>query len=61
MQHLDHLISAMHYPHWMMIGGGVLVTVGFLGFALQKNADTERPQSPFAEQLTPPRPSKTDS
>ena len=35
---MDRLISAMHYPHWIMIGGGVLVVVGFIGFAFQKNA-----------------------
>lgn len=37
---MDRLISAMHYPHWIMIGGGVLVVVGFIGFAFQKNASS---------------------
>ena len=31
------IFSAMQYPHWMMIGGGVLVVLGFLGFAFRKN------------------------
>jgi hypothetical protein len=43
-QHLDHLISAMHYPHWMMIGGGFLVLVGFIGFALKRNAERKDPE-----------------
>jgi hypothetical protein len=43
-QHLYHLISAMHYPHWMMIGGGVLMVVGFIGFALKRNAETKDPE-----------------
>jgi hypothetical protein len=27
----------MQYPHWLMISGGVLVVLGFIGFALHKN------------------------
>jgi hypothetical protein len=27
----------MQYPHWLMVAGAVLVVVGFIGFALQKN------------------------
>jgi hypothetical protein len=30
-------LSGMQYPHWMMIGGAVLVVLGFLGFALRQN------------------------
>jgi hypothetical protein len=29
--------SGLEYPHWMMIGGGALVVLGFLGFALRQN------------------------
>jgi hypothetical protein len=31
----------MQYPHWLMISGGVLVVLGFIGFAVHKN-DAER-------------------
>jgi hypothetical protein len=27
----------MQYPHWLMVAGGVLVVIGFIGFAFQKN------------------------
>ena len=27
----------MAYPHWLMIAGAILVVVGFVGLALQKN------------------------
>jgi hypothetical protein len=27
----------MHYAHWLMVAGGVLVVVGIIGFALHKN------------------------
>ena len=27
----------MQYPHWLMVAGAVLVVVGFIGLALQKN------------------------
>jgi hypothetical protein len=30
--------------HWMMIGGGVLVLVGFIGFALKRNAEPKDPE-----------------
>jgi hypothetical protein len=27
----------MQYPHWLMVAGTLLVVIGFVGFALQKN------------------------
>jgi DNA-directed RNA polymerase alpha subunit len=27
----------MEYPHWLMVAGAILVVVGFIGVALQKN------------------------
>jgi hypothetical protein len=30
----------MQYPHWLMVAGGVLVVIGFIGFAYQNNAET---------------------
>lgn len=35
--HWNSLISGMYYPHWMIVGGSVLVVVGFLGLIFQKN------------------------
>jgi hypothetical protein len=34
---LFDVLSGIQYPHWMMIGGGVLVVLGFLGFAIRQN------------------------
>jgi hypothetical protein len=31
------MLSAMQYPHWLMIAGATLVVVGFIGFAFSKN------------------------
>jgi hypothetical protein len=31
------MLSAMEYPHWLMIAGAVLVVPGFIGFAFHKN------------------------
>jgi len=31
------MLSAMQYPHWLMIAGAVLVVFGFIGFAFSKN------------------------
>ncbi len=36
------LLSAMQYPHWMMIAEGVLVALGFIGFALRQNRNIDR-------------------
>ena len=33
------MLSAMEYPHWLMIAGAVLVVVGFIGFAFHKKPD----------------------
>jgi hypothetical protein len=27
----------MQYPHWLMVAGTLLVVIGFVGLALQKN------------------------
>jgi hypothetical protein len=31
------MLSAMQYPHWLMIAGATLVVVGFIGFAFRQN------------------------
>ncbi len=30
-------LSAMEYPHWLMVAGAVLVVFGFIGFAFSQN------------------------
>jgi hypothetical protein len=30
-------LSAMEYPHWLMVAGAVLVVLGFISFAFSKN------------------------
>jgi hypothetical protein len=39
---LFDLFSGMQYPHWMMIGGGALVVLGFVGFAFRQNHAIDR-------------------
>ena len=31
------MLSAMQYPHWLMVAGAVLVVLGFIGFAFRQN------------------------
>jgi hypothetical protein len=40
-----HSPSGMEYPHWLMVTGVVLVVVGFIGFAFQKNAEPPEEQA----------------
>jgi hypothetical protein len=44
----NDLISEMQYPHWLMAAGGVLVAVGFFGFAFRKSNE------PAVEQAVAP-------
>src|SRR5258708_40298168 len=32
-----HLLVDWEYPHWMMMAGGILVALGFIGFAFHQN------------------------
>jgi hypothetical protein len=31
------MLSAMEYPHWLMVAGAVLVVLGFIGVAFSRN------------------------
>jgi len=42
----------MQYPHWLMVAGTLLVVIGFVGFALQKN--NAEPVDDVPEQEAPP-------
>jgi hypothetical protein len=35
------MLSAMEYPHWLMVAGAVLVVLGFIGFAFRQNRNVE--------------------
>ena len=35
------MLSAMEYPHWLMVAGAVLVVLGFIGFAFSQNRTVE--------------------
>jgi hypothetical protein len=35
------MLSAMEYPHWLMVAGAVLVVLGFIGLALRQKRDVE--------------------
>ena len=36
----------MQYPHWLMVAGAVLVTLGFIGFAFRKNKNVAPDHEP---------------
>ena len=40
------MLSAMEYPHWLMVTGAVLVVLGFIGFALSQNKNVEPDHEP---------------
>ena len=37
-------LSALEYPHWMMVAGAGLVVLGFIGFAFGQNRNVETDQ-----------------
>jgi hypothetical protein len=40
------MLSAMEYPHWLMVAGVVLVVLGFIGFAINKKINVEPDHEP---------------
>ena len=45
-------LAAMQYPHWLMIGGAVLVALGFVGFAFRQNKNVVEPDHDATEMKT---------
>ena len=45
------MLSAMEYPHWLMVVGAVLVVIGFIGFAFHRNNAARISDNP--EQTSP--------
>jgi hypothetical protein len=39
----------MQYPHWLMIGGAVLVALGFIGFVFRQNKNVVEPDHDATE------------
>jgi hypothetical protein len=35
------MLSAMEYPHWLIVAGAVLVVIGFFGLAFRRHEPTE--------------------
>jgi hypothetical protein len=35
------MLSAMEYPHWMIVAGAVLVVLGFIGVAFRQNIEPD--------------------
>src|ERR1700738_1868075 len=40
------MLSAMEYPHWLMVAGTVLVVLGFIGFAFRQTRTVEPDHEP---------------
>jgi hypothetical protein len=36
-----HLLLDWEYPHWMMMAGAILVALGFIGLAFDRNRNVE--------------------
>jgi hypothetical protein len=33
------MLSAMQYPHWLIVAGAVLMVLGFIGFVFRQNSN----------------------
>ena len=57
------LLSSIELPHWLMIGGTILIAMGFLGLALTRSKEvaTNPKSSPEPRPKMPPLPRLLDS
>ena len=58
------LLSSIELPHWLMIGGAILIGMGFLGLAFTRNKEVAtNPDSepPAPSSRMPPLPRLLDS
>jgi hypothetical protein len=44
-----HLLLDWEYPHWMMMAGALLVTLGFIGFTFRQNGNGVSGREPKAK------------
>ena len=57
-------LSALEYPHWLMIAGAILIAMGFLGLVFTRNkqaATKSDSEPPVPRPQMPPLPSLLDS
>jgi len=40
------MLSAMEYPHWLMVAGAILVVAGFISLAFRQNRTVELDHEP---------------
>jgi len=40
------MLSAMQYPHWLMVAGAVLVVLGFVGLIFRRNRNAKANREP---------------
>jgi hypothetical protein len=50
-------LSSMEYPHWLMIAGALLLTLGFVGLALRQGSVEAEPSAMTSED----EPSETEA
>jgi hypothetical protein len=58
------LLSSIELPHWLMIGGALLIAIGFLGLAFTRNkevATKSDSEPPVPGSKMPPLPRLLDS
>jgi hypothetical protein len=48
------MLSAMEYPHWLMVTGAVLVVFGFVGIAIRKN-NAQPAEDNLEQKAAPPQ------
>ncbi len=53
-------LSALEYPHWMMVAGTGLVVLGFIGFAFGQNRNVETDQKKLGPETDLPEDEEPD-
>ena len=48
------MLSAMEYPHWLMVAGAVLVVLGIVGVAIRKN-NAQPAEDNLEQKAAPPQ------
>jgi hypothetical protein len=46
---MNAILSAMQYPHWLMVAGAILVLLGFIGVTSSRNRNVVDEQTHEAE------------
>ena len=46
-------LSALQYPHWMIVAGAILVAAGFIGLAFHRNRNGTDNEPSRARESTP--------